>query len=272
MGTSVTTGGTEPSRLGLGKPSGARMYDYALGGKDNYQIDRDAADKVLSIYPGWHVSVRENRLFMRRAITELAGMGVTQFLDIGTGIPTVPNLHQVAQAVRPEARVVYVDNDPIVLAHARALLVGTPEGRTAYIDADMTDPAAILSDPALTDTLDLGRPVALSLLAVLHFLSDDSGPYELVETLLDALAPGSFLLISHATADIDPETIGRAMAAYRESGVGGRTRSRAEVGRFFTGLELLEPGVVLSHRWRPVVPTWESQDPLVSCWVGVARK
>jgi len=198
-------------------------------------------------------------------------LGVVQFLDLGTGIPTTPNVHQVAQEALPDARVVYVDNDPIVLAHARALLVGTPEGRTAYIDADITDPQAILSSPGLTDTLDLSSPIALSLIAVLHFLSDNEDPHQLISTLMDALAPGSFLIISHITADLSERTE-LGLAAYRESGVHIQARSHDEVSRFFTGMQLLEPGVVVANRWRPHVEPPKWQDAQVSCWVGIARK
>ncbi|WP_181718823.1 SAM-dependent methyltransferase [Nocardia gipuzkoensis] len=253
-------------------PSSARIYDYVLGGKDHYQADRDAAEKVVAAFPTVRVAARQNRLFMHRAVNALTALGVTQFLDIGTGIPTEPNLHQVAQAPRPEARVVYVDNDPIVLSHARALLTGTPEGRTAYVDADLKDPAAILSAPALLDTLDLKRPVALSLVAVLHFLSDEHNPYAIVETLLDALAPGSFLVVSHITADLEPEIMSDALAVYRQSGVYAQARTRDEFAQFFTGLELLDPGVVVANQWRPATesPAW--LDAQVNCWSAVGRK
>ncbi|MGK8490130.1 SAM-dependent methyltransferase [Nocardia asiatica] len=253
-------------------PSSARIYDYVLGGKDHYQVDRDAAEKVIAAFPTARVAARQNRQFMHRAVNALTALGVTQFLDIGTGIPTEPNLHQVAQAPTPEARVVYVDNDPIVLSHARALLTGTPEGRTAYIDADLTNPEAILSAPELTDTLDLKSPVAVSLVAVLHFLSDDQDPYGIVETLLDAFAPGSFLAVSHITADLEPEIITNALNVYRQSGVYAQARTKDEFARFFTGLELLEPGIVVSNQWRPGTesPTW--LDAQVNCWSAVGRK
>ncbi|MGK8523615.1 SAM-dependent methyltransferase [Nocardia asteroides] len=253
-------------------PSSARIYDYVLGGKDHYQVDRDAAEKVIAAFPTARVAARQNRLFMHRAVNALTAMGVVQFLDIGTGIPTEPNLHQVAQAPSPEARVVYVDNDPIVLSHARALLTGTPEGRTAYIDADLKNPEAILSAPELTETLDLKSPVALSLVAVLHFLSDEQNPYGIVETLLDALAPGSFLVVSHITADLEPEIISNALDVYRQSGVYAQTRTRDEFARFFTGMELLDPGIVVSNQWRPVTasPSW--LDSQVNCWSAVGRK
>ncbi|WP_039799738.1 SAM-dependent methyltransferase [Nocardia araoensis] len=253
-------------------PSSARIYDYVLGGKDHYQVDRDAAEKVIAAFPTTRVAARQNRHFMHRAVNALTAMGVSQFLDIGTGIPTEPNLHQVAQAPTPEARVVYVDNDPVVLSHARALLTGTPEGRTAYVDADLKDPEAILSAPELLETLDLTRPVALSLVAVLHFLNDEQDPYGIVGTLMSALAPGSFLVVSHTTADLEPEMMTNALEAYRQSGVYAQTRTKDEFARFFTGLDLLEPGVVVANQWRPQgeSPAW--LDKQVNCWSAVGRK
>ncbi|GGL35564.1 SAM-dependent methyltransferase [Nocardia jinanensis] len=253
-------------------PSSARIYDYVLGGKDHYPADRDAAEKVIQAFPTVRVAARQNRNFMHRAVNEITALGVTQFLDIGTGIPTEPNLHQVAQAAAPKARVAYVDNDPIVLAHARALLVGTSEGRTTYIDADLTDPAAILSAPRLVETLDLDEPVALSLVAVLHFLTAEQDPYGVVATLVDALAPGSFLVASHITTDLDPVNMARALEVYRQSGVFARSRSREEFARFFDGLDLLEPGVVVANQWRPAGESPQWLDTQVNCWSAVARK
>lgn len=256
----------------LNTPSSARIYDYVLGGKDNYQADRDAAEKVIAAFPTVREAASHNRHFMNRAVTALTDMGIVQFLDIGTGIPTVPNLHQLAQEVVPEARVVYVDNDPIVLAHARALLHGKPEGRTVYLDADLNDPAAILNSRELHETLDLDRPVALSLVAVLHFLSDEQDPYGIVDTLLDALVPGSVLVASHITADLDPVGMTKALDMYRQGGVYAQERSREEFARFFDGLELLDPGVVVVNRWRPTLHTPRTPDEQVNCWGAVARK
>ncbi|MGI5217956.1 SAM-dependent methyltransferase [Nocardia sp. CA-290969] len=253
-------------------PSAARIYDYVLGGKDHYPVDKAAAEKVIESFPTVHVAARQNRHFMHRAVNELTALGVTQFLDIGTGIPTEPNLHQIAQAARPEARVAYVDNDPIVLAHARALMVGTPEGRTTYIDADLAAPETILSAPQLGETLDLNRPVAVSLVAVLHFLGDEQNPYGIVETLMNALAPGSFVAISHITTDLDPENMERALDMYRQSGVFVQARSREEVARFCTGLEILDPGVVAANQWRPAGESPDWLDAQVNCWAVVARK
>ncbi|WP_227982857.1 SAM-dependent methyltransferase [Nocardia spumae] len=253
-------------------PSSARIYDYALGGKDNYEVDRIALDKVMQVFPTVRIAARHNRQFMHRAVGALAEAGVRQFLDIGTGIPTEPNLHQIAQLQSPEARVVYVDNDPVVMAHARALLAGSSEGRTAYVDADLNDPESILGAPQLRETLDLNTPVALSLVAVLHFLSAAQDPAGVLKTLLDGLAPGSFVVASHITADLDPEGMDRAFEMYRRNAVHVEARSRDEFAAFFDGLELLDPGIVTVNRWRPAIepPAW--LDAQVNCWGAVARK
>lgn len=263
----------EDDGLGQDKAHPARLYDHYLGGKDNYEVDRKAALQVAEVFPyaGW--MARANRDFMSRAVDYLArSAGIRQFLDIGTGIPTEPNLHQVAQDIAPESRVVYVDNDPIVLAHARALMNGTPEGRTDYIHADFTDPESILSAPQLRENLDLSQPVALSLIALLHFISDRHRPYEIVRTLLEALAPGSYLVMSHATADFDPESIAGAVRVYRENGMDPQVRDRAEFERFFDDMELVEPGIVVPHRWRPTgIEPNTSMDAKVSFYAGLAR-
>lgn len=250
----------------------ARVYDWWLGGSDNYEADRIAGARSEEVFPTVRVTARQNRDFMLRAARWLADRGIGQFLDIGTGIPTEPNLHQVAQERAPEARVVYVDNDPVVLAHARALLAGSPEGRTAYIQADLTDPEAILAASELRETLDLASPVALSLVAVLHFLSAEQNPAGVLKTLLDNLAPGSFVVASHITADLDPEGMDRALEMYRRSAVYAQARTRDEFAAFFDGLELLDPGVVAVNRWRPGIepPSW--LDAQVNCWGAVARK
>lgn len=205
---------------------------------------------------------------MRRATRALAEDGITQFLDIGTGIPTEPNLHQIAQSVTPDARVVYADNDPIVLAHAGALLRGTPEGVTEYIQADAREPGSILERAAAV--LDFDRPVALSLIALLHFVADEDGPHEMVATLMSALAPGSCLVLSMMTGDFEPENVARGIAAYAAGGVTLVARSRDEVGAFFEGLELLEPGVVPVAEWRPEQAP--DGDRPISLYGAVARK
>ncbi|BCJ49056.1 hypothetical protein Asp14428_05310 [Actinoplanes sp. NBRC 14428] len=258
--------------LDTGRPHPARVYDYLLGGKDNFAADRAAAAEGLKVNPNAATAPLQNRAFLRRAVRFLAAeAGVRQFLDIGTGLPTSPNVHEVAQGVRPGARVVYVDNDPIVLTHARALLTSTPEGRTAYVDGNLYDVDGILGSPELTGTLDLREPVAVLLLAILHFLDDDADPYAIVARLMDALPAGSYLVLSHITADHDPESWARFAEIMRRQGITTRLRDRPEVARFFTGLELVEPGVVPILRWRP-----DADEPLtdaqVALYGGVARK
>jgi hypothetical protein len=257
------------------------MYDYFLGGKTNYSSDQEAARQAAAAWPSMPIAARANRAFMHRAVHELAHRGFRQFLDIGTGIPTRPNLHDVAQAVAPEARVVYTDNDPIVLTHARALMQGTPEGQTAYLQADFTDAEAIISSVEVAETLDLTQPVALSLHALCHFLPDDRDPYGIVTRLLKALPSGSALSFSHATGDLDPTGVGKLVDSYCRSGVPLRVRSKEEVAHFFDGLQLLEPGIVHPHLWRPDVrvratdeaPVKEgASDADVSMWAGVALK
>ncbi|MBL1103149.1 SAM-dependent methyltransferase [Streptomyces sp. 5-8] len=250
------------------RPHPARVYDWFLGGKDNYPVDEELGRRIAAIDGGAPKAARANRAFMRRTTRALAAeTGISQFLDIGTGIPTEPNLHQVAQSVNPGARVVYVDNDPIVLAHASALLRGTPEGVTEYVQADARDPHAILGQAARV--LDLDRPVALSLVALLHFVADEDGARDLVATLVDALAPGSALVLSTMTADFEPENVRQGIAAYAAGGVTLVARSHAEVGTFFEGLDLLEPGIVPVADWRPDGPP---ADGPISLYGAVARK
>ncbi|MFD8230986.1 SAM-dependent methyltransferase [Streptomyces sp. NPDC059696] len=238
-------------RIDSSKAHPARVYDVFLGGKDHYPADRDAAAAALAANPRGYLDVRHNRDFLRRAVTTLVEQdGIRQFLDIGTGLPTAENVHQIAQRITPESRVVYVDNDPVVLAHARALLTSGPEGRTDYIDADLRDPGRILEQAA--KTLDLDRPVALCLVAILHFVSDEEA-YPLVSGLLGELPAGSRLVLSHLTEDLNPENIRAVQRTYTERGFTFVLRSRADIERFFTdsGLEIAEPGVVPAHRWRP---------------------
>ncbi|WP_232330526.1 SAM-dependent methyltransferase [Nocardia fusca] len=254
----------------------ARMYDYFLGGKDSYDADRAAAEQALRNFPAVRLTARTNREFMRHATRYLTEQGIRQFLDIGTGIPTEPNLHQVAQGLAPESRVVYVDNDPIVLAHARALLVSSEEGRTAYIQADAGDPEAILAAPELRATLDLSQPVAVSLMALLHFVPGDV--YEIVNTLMAPLAPGSYLAMSHVTTEFDdgpddPDGMARLLQVYADRGIPVRPRTRAEVARFFDQLELVDPGVEVIHRWRNSgIEHPQSHDKKVSLYGAVGRK
>ena len=260
-------------RLRTDVPHPARIYDYLLGGKDNFPADRDASFEITAVWPNLPRSMRANRGFMRRVTRYLAAeQGIRQFLDIGTGLPTSPNLHEVAQAVDPSVRVAYVDNDPMVLVHARALLTGTPEGRTTYIDADLHDPQAILNAPALRTTLDLDRPVALSLIAVLQFIIDEDEAHAIIDGLMKHLAPGSFLALSTVTADSAPEEVTRGVAAYEARGIPERIRDRAEVGLLFGDLELVDPGVCLVHRWHPDAEDEAALDEHVHMHGGVARK
>ena len=262
--------GEAPAEIDTAAAHPARVYDYWLGGKDNFAADREAAERVLAASPGLRFRVRANRAFLARSVRFLAAeCGIRQFLDIGTGIPTADNTHQVAQAAAPDSRVVYVDNDPIVLAHARALLTSTPEGATAYLEADLREPDYILATaPA---TLDFGQPVALMLLGVLHLVADSDHPYQIVSHLMAALAPGSYLVISHPASDIHPGQA-EAQRRYNERVATPQTlRSRTEVARFFEGLDLVPPGLVYVHTWRPG-PSDEVPAGTASAYGGVARK
>jgi hypothetical protein len=256
-------------------PDPARMYDWYLGGKTHYAVDEEAGRQVVAIWPGIRTAARANRDFVIRSTRFLArDAGIRQFLDIGTGIPTPPNLHEVAQAEAPDCRVVYTDNRIIVLRYAQALLHSTPEGRTAFLQADVTEPETILTAPELLRTLDLSQPVALCLNALLHYVTDEQRPYEVVSRLLAALPSGSYLTLSHVTDDLDPETFER-LRGLRDTwrGPDGAFRSKAEIARFFDGLEMVDPGLVVAHRWRPGAagPPREFTDASVSLYAGVAR-
>ena len=256
----------------------ARVYDYWLGGKDNFPADHALAEAILEAVPIMRDMARANRAFLGRAVRYLAEeAGIRQFLDIGTGIPTAGNTHEVAQAVARDARVVYVDNDPIVLAHARALMTSHVAGRTEFIFADLRDPDSILEDPALRSALELDQPVALMLVAILMFFPDSEDPYRIVSRILEALPSGSYLAISHPTGDFDQAAMAGASAASKRSGIEMVPRSRAEVERFFTGLELVEPGVVPVTAWRPdtppgVDPEHASSMPPLNIYAAVGRK
>ena len=249
----------------------ARMYDYVLGGKDNYAADRAAVEAWLQADPGVAVSCRANRAFLGRAIRYLAAdVGIRQFLDIGTGIPTAGNTHEVAQAAAPESRVVYVDYDPVVLAHARALLTSSESGATEYIQADLRDTPVILGQAR--QLLDFTRPVAVTLLAVLHAIPDSDDPHAIVAQVMDAVPSGSYLAISHAGSDLlDRQTLGSVrdivtQMVHLEPGF----RSREQVSRFFDGLDLVEPGLVRAEEWRPGPPTPVADKS--AFWCAVARK
>ena len=256
------------------KPHAARMYDYFLGGKDHFAADRQTAEEGLRQWPTVRSAVRENRAFLGRVVRHLvAEAGIRQFLDIGTGLPSAGNVHEIAQHIAPESRIVYVDNDPIVLAHARALLTSGPHGATAYIDADLRRPGEILSHPALRETLDLSQPVALILVAVLHFIPDEDNPAALVSALLDALPSGSYLAASHVTPEHDPARVAGLARIYRASGVTGQIRTAEEFADLaFTGLEMVDPGVVMVSDWRPDDAGPRPLPAEVSLYCGLARK
>jgi hypothetical protein len=238
----------------------ARRYNYWLGGKDNFEADRKSGDAVAAAFPAIKITAIENRRFLRRVVTFLVEeAGVRQFLDVGTGIPTADNTHEVAQSIDPESRVVYVDNDPIVLAHALRLLSSTPEGATGYVQADLRQPEKILGHPDLPKTIDLSKPVALILIMVGHFIPEEEDPYRHVRTLTDALAPGSYLAMSHATADFWPPQVAANMdaAAKREDSRSRdpfQFRDKVAFSRFFEGMELVSPGIQSVSDWRSPLP------------------
>lgn len=248
----------------------ARVYDYWLGGKDNFAADRAAGDQAINAFPNIPLSARANRAYLARVVRFLAGeAGIRQFLDIGTGIPTANHTHQVAQSVAPDSQVVYVDNDPVVLSHARALLTSHPAGATAYIDADLRHPQKILDGAARM--LDFSRPVAVMLMAILQHIGDEDDPYAIVAALVDAVPAGSYLAISHPASDIDAEAMAKMAAVLNKMMAEKVTfRDRASVSRFFAGLELVEPGLVQASKWRPA-SEMEAASP-AALWAGVARK
>ena len=245
-------GGTEGSELPPFDPSvpnPARMWNYWLGGKDNFAADREAAERVLEVMPSLPMIARAARLFLTDAVHQLAtAHGIRQFLDIGTGLPTADNAHDVAQRAAPESRIVYVDYDPVVLTHAQALLTSSPEGMTDYIQADLRDTDTILKGAART--LDLTRPVAILVVAVVHFIPDTDDPYAIVTRLMDAVPPGSYLVMAHAASDIAPEASAEMARRYnRMSSATITPRTRDQVARFFAGLDLLPPGLVPINQW-----------------------
>jgi len=248
----------------------ARVYDYWLGGKDNFAADRAAAEQAIRDCPDIVPTARANRGFLARTVRFLtAEAGIRQFLDIGTGIPTENNTHDVAQAVAPDSRVVYVDNDPLVLVHARALLASHPDGATAYEEADLRDPGRILDLAA--GLLDFRRPVAVLLLAILHHVDDEDDPYEIVATLMNAVPPGSYLVVSHPASDIGSEAAAKMARNLNEIMAEKITaRDHATVARFFDGLELVAPGLVRVSDWRP--PAGSNAGFPAAIWAGVARK
>jgi S-adenosyl methyltransferase len=273
-GTAVTDGwdrAVDP-RLNTGVPHVARVYDYWLSGKDNFTADRVAAEEAIAAFPGIRLSAQANRAFLRRTVRYLtASEGIRQFLDIGTGLPSASNTHEVSQDTAPDSRVVYVDNDPLVLAHARALLTSSPEGATAYLDADLQDPDTILKQAA--GTLDLSRPVGIMLLAILHYIPDLADARRIVARLLAAVPAGSFLVVSHAGTDLMPQDVAafeRTLNAHLPAERQHVARSRDAVASIFDEVQLVEPGVVRVSDWRPDSPE-ESATPTI-LWGGVARK
>jgi O-methyltransferase involved in polyketide biosynthesis len=259
------------ARINTSQPHTARIWNYWLGGKDNYEVDRAAGDQIRQLHPGIGEYARADRLFLGRAVRHLVTeRGIRQFLDIGTGLPTADNTHEVAQRLAPDARIVYVDNDPLVLAHARALLTSTDEGATDYLDEDLRNVDAILEHAA--KTLDFSRPVALILLGVVIFIRDDEDPYGLVRRLTDALPSGSHLVLSHTITSPSMPDVDEAVKFWNEHGTPKLTQRTPEaVARFFDGLDLLEPGVVSCSRWRPE-HTNGAEPEEVAMFGGVARK
>jgi S-adenosyl methyltransferase len=252
----------DPFEIDVTVAHAARRYNYWLGGKDNFEADRVSGDAWVAIFPTVKLAAMENRRFLERAVTFLVEeAGIRQFLDIGTGIPSANPVHEVAQSIAPESRVVYVDNDPIVLAHARRLLsTDAGAGATAYIHADVRDPAAILGHPDLRATLDLSRPVALMVVAVMHFVEDADDPYGCIATLTGALAPGSYVAMSHGTSEFMPSVERAKFEQWAKQEERARNREplqprgAAEFARFFEGMELVPPGVVALPDWRSELP------------------
>ncbi|WP_326595286.1 SAM-dependent methyltransferase [Streptomyces sp. NBC_01803] len=262
-----------PPGMDLSVPSVSRMYDYYLGGSHNFEVDRAAARKALEAFPGIPKIAQANRAFMRRAVRHAISEGVTQFLDIGSGVPTFGNVHEVAQEASDRARVVYVDNDPVAVAHSRAVLAG--DDRADVASADFRDPQGVLNSDPVGRLLDLDRPVALLLVALLHFFEDDDKPGEKVAALRDSLAAGSLLILTHASVDhgsMTPEQGARITRIYRDGGATLVMRSGEDIARFFDGFELVDPGLVPMPDWRPEGPP-DQEDPIVYAgYAGVGRK
>ena len=256
----MTTDPQQAARIDTGKAHPARVYDWLLGGKDNYPVDEAVGEKLP---PEAKDAARQNRAFMHRAATWLAGEGIDQFLDIGTGIPTAPNLHQIVQQTVPTAKVVYTDNDPIVLRHAEALLVSHTDGVTDYIQADVREPEHIVEHAR--HVLDFTRPIALSLIALMHFIPDEQDAHGIVRNLVATLPSGSYLVLSHAASDLYPELA----AQYAKGGITLGFRTRPEVARFFDGLDLVAPGLVTATEWNP--PTSEDAPEGSGIYAAVAR-
>ncbi|MFJ8053783.1 SAM-dependent methyltransferase [Streptomyces luteogriseus] len=261
-----------PRSIDISVPSVSRMYDYYLGGSHNFEVDREAARRAMEFMPGLPKVMQANRAFMRRAVRYAADQGVSQFLDVGSGIPTFGNVHEVAQATRPGARVVYVDHDPVAVAHSQAVLEGSDDA--GVVAADLRKPQEILRSPEVERLIDLNQPVALLLVAILHFVEDEDDPYGAVAELREALAPGSLLVLTHASYEgipLPPERAGGAVDVYDDIRNPLIMRSRDEIARFFEGYDMVEPGLVAMPHWRPDT-TPEDEDPYAfSGFAGVGR-
>ncbi|MBB5868905.1 O-methyltransferase involved in polyketide biosynthesis [Allocatelliglobosispora scoriae] len=250
----------------LDRPSVARVYDYYLGGSHNFAVDREFAEKVLQAMPNVPRLARENRAFLRRAVRDLCTDGIDQFVDLGSGIPTEGNVHEVAQEINPEARVVYVDWDPVAAAHGQSILAGND--RTAVVRADLREPESVFTDSQLTRLIDPSKPTVVLLIAVLHFVPDDQHPIELIGRIASLLAPGSYLAISHASPEGQPSELGKAAALYTQTASPVTTRSQTEIAALFGGLDIIEPGVVQTPLWRPDFP--DEVDPEAQTYPGFA--
>ncbi|GGJ15482.1 SAM-dependent methyltransferase [Streptomyces brasiliensis] len=259
--------GSRIGEIDTSRPHPARIYDYLLGGKDNYEVDQQAGDQLAAAAPEVRIGLRANRDFLRRAVRYVVDSGVRQIVDIGTGLPTSPNVHEVAQHTAPDVRVAYVDNDPIVKAHGDALLSGF--GTTSIVLADLREPHAVVDHPDVRRIIDFDEPVALLLVAVVHFLTDEDEPAQIVATLRDALPAGSFLVLSHATGDFADRS--EAQAVYTRASASLNLRTRTEIEHFFDGFDLVEPGLAQVPFWRPDTPP-PPRSAEIGFYGGVARK
>jgi len=259
-----------PSGIDLSRPSAARVYDYYLGGSHNFAVDRKMADEAIRLWPELPAMMQANRSFLRRAVRYLASQGISQFVDIGSGIPTVGNVHEIAQHENPQARVVYVDNDPVAVTHSRAILAQTA-GATV-VEADLRHPDEILADPQVRALLDTGRPVALLLVAVLHFVPEQEDPYAAVTALCDGLPAGSHLVISHASSDGQPDLAATHQQLYERTPTPMTMRTGEQIGAFFSRLEMVPPGLVPIPLWRPDDGTASVASARMVGYAGVGRK